>query len=165
MDINIGGFRTLDKSGLKDRILRMRRPYEQPTREVSERMKKVKGRGTRLEAAMEEILQGLGIEYETQVELLRARPDFRIKGTNVLIFCDSSFWHGKRKSETSGEAFGRNREFWTEKLNANKRRDRRINQRLRRAGWSVHRFLDVDVLKKPEKVARRLRRIVDGHSE
>jgi len=163
--MNLGSSGVLDKSGLKDRILMMRRPYERPTRKVSERMKKVKGRDTRLEAAMEEILESLGIEYETQVELLRARPDFRIKGSNVLIFCDSSFWHGKRKSETSGEAFGRNREFWTKKLNANKLRDRRIDRRLRRAGWSVHRFLDVDVLKKPEKVARRLRRIVDGASE
>lgn len=143
----------------------MRQPYERPTPEVSKRMKRVPRSGTKLELTMEAILNDLSIEYERQPKILKASPDFRLKGTNVLIFCDSSFWHGKRKNELSGEAFSRNREFWTEKLNANKQRDRRIDRRLRRAGWSVQRFLDVDVSKKPEKVARRLRRIVDGTSD
>lgn len=125
-------------------------------------MKKVPQKGTKIEKVMEEILKALDIRYETQVDLSKGRPDFRLKGTNVLIFCDSSFWHGRRKNEISGEAFNRNREFWVDKLTANKRRDQRINQRLRRAGWSVHRFWDTDILKKPDKVTRRLRRIVDG---
>jgi len=124
-------------------------------------MRRVKGRGTQLEKNTAKILDGLGIEYEEQVDL-PGTPDFRIKNTNILIFCDSSFWHGRRKREVTGKAFKYNREFWKKKLEANRRRDQRVNRGLRRMGWSVHRFWDVDVLKNPEKATKRLRRIVNG---
>lgn len=140
---------------------KMEKRFKKPSKDVSERMRRVKSVGTGLEAKMESILRSLDIKYQKQ-PTLQGRPDFRIKGTNVLIFCDSSFWHGRREKETSGRAFKRNRALWTKKLVGNKKRDQRNNRILRRNGWSVHRFWDTDVLKKPEKVKKRLRRIVDG---
>jgi len=138
----------------------MKRCFEKPSEEVSERMRKVKSRGTGLEKEMENILKELGIGYQKQLNL-RGNPDFRISGTNVLIFCDSSFWHGKREKEITGEAFKKNQEFWKEKLNENRKRDVRINRELRKSGWSVQRFRDTDILKKPDKVMNRLKRIVN----
>lgn len=135
--------------------------FEDTPPDVSVRMRHVKGRGTGLEKSMAKILDVLRIKYEEQVDL-PGTPDFRIKNTTVLIFCDSSFWHGRREREVSGNAFKRNRLFWTRKLKANRRRDQRVNRKLRRMGWSVQRFWDVDVLNNPEKVTRRLRRIVNG---
>ena len=142
---------------------KMKQHFEKPSKEVSERMKRVKSRDTGLEKAMEEILNSLHISYEKQPDFL-GHPDFRIKGTNVLIFCDSSFWHGRRESEITGEAFKKNREFWTEKLMENKKRDQRINRSLRKDGWSVQRFWDTDVLKRHDKVRNRLRRIINEKS-
>ena len=138
----------------------MKRCFEKPSEEVSERMRKVKSRGTGLEKRMESILRGLGIRYQKQPNL-RGNPDFRISGTNVLIFCDSSFWHGKREKEITGEAFKKNREFWKTKLIENRKRDVRNNRALRKSGWSVQRFLDTDMLKKPDKVINRLSRIIN----
>ena len=123
-------------------------------------MKRVKSIGTRLEQAMESLLKERKVKYEKQPNL-RGKPDFRIKKSNVLIFCDSSFWHGKREKEITGEAFKKNREFWKKKLIENRKRDTQNNRALRRSGWSVQRFWDTDILKKPDKVINRLRRIIN----
>ena len=140
----------------------MKSKFQKPPKEVSERMKKVRGKDTGIEKAMEKILRSLGIEYEKQPHLsnLAGRPDFRIRGTKVLIFCDSSFWHGRRKEEVTGEAFRRNKDFWTHKLNENRKRDRRINRSLKKEGWSVYRFWDTDILKSPKKVMRALEQVL-----
>jgi len=133
----------------------MKQCFEKPSKEVSERMRRVKRSGTGLEKAMEEILKSLHVRYEKQPHLTE-HPDFRIKGTNVLIFCDSSFWHGRRLSEITGEAFKKNRELWVKKLTENKKRDKRYNRALRKRGWLVQRFWDTDVLKRHDKVRKRL---------
>ena len=141
----------------------MKRCFEKPSKEVSERMNKVKSDGTSLEKGMESTLKSLGIRYQKQPNL-QGHPDFRISGTNVLIFCDSSFWHGKREKEITGEAFKKNREFWREKLTENRKRDNRNNRALRKSEWSVQRFWDTDILKRPDKVRNRLRRIINESS-
>lgn len=138
----------------------MKSRFKKPTKEVSERMKKVKSRGTNIEKEMEKILRSLKIRYLRQPDL-RGNPDIRIKDTSVLIFCDSSFWHGRREKEVSGKAFKRNRTLWVEKLTKNRLRDERNNRALRREGWSVWRFWDTDILKRPDKVKNRLRRIMN----
>ncbi len=124
-------------------------------------MKKVKSYGTGLEKSMESVLRNAGIKYQRQPKLA-GKPDFRIRGTKILIFCDSSFWHGKREREVSGKAFKKNKAFWQNKLIENRKRDMRINRSLRKVGWSVWRFWDDDIIKRPDKVRRRLQRIVHG---
>src|SRR5215510_3239031 len=112
--------------------------YVPTSPEASARMQKIKSRGTALEKAMERILRSASIKFKRQPKLL-GRPDFQIRGTNILIFCDSSFWHGRRLKECDGSAFYANKRLWMEKLNANKKRDARVNRALRRQGWSVQR--------------------------
>jgi len=141
----------------------MKRCFKKPSKEVSERMRKVKSRGTSLEKQMERILKGLDVKYQKQPNL-QGHPDFRISGTNVLIFCDSSFWHGRREKEITGKAFKKNREFWRGKLTENRKRDERNNRALRKSGWSVQRFLDTNILKRSDKVRNRLRRIINESS-
>lgn len=138
----------------------MKSRFSKPGTDVSDRMKKVKSKGTSLEKEMERVLRNLGIRYERQPDL-QGKPDFRIRGTNLLIFCDSSFWHGRREKEVTGKAFKRNRALWVEKLTKNKKRDERNNRALRRDGWSVWRFWDTDILKHPDKVKKRLRRAIN----
>jgi len=142
-------------------MAKMKLRFEKPSVEVSERMRKVRSCGTGLEKKMEDILRSLHIRYQKQPNL-QGHPDFRINGTNVLIFCDSSFWHGRRDKEITGNAFKKNREFWREKLIENRKRDEKNNRFLRKRGWSVWRFWDTDILKRPEKVRNRLRRIINA---
>ena len=133
--------------------------FKKPTPKTSRRMKKVKGRGTRLEKIFASLLRRSGIKYQSQPKLF-GKPDFRIKNTKVLIFCDSSFWHGRRKKEITGEAFRVNKSFWREKLLYNKNKDKRVNRVLRRQGWTVVRFWDDEILKHPDRVLKKLNKYV-----
>ncbi len=129
--------------------------FEKPSAEVSKRMSRVKSFGTGLEQSMESLLESLNVEYEKQPQL-PGRPDFRISDTKIVVFCDSSFWHGKRKKELDGSAFKKNKEFWTTKLQETRKRDMRTNRNLRNLGWRVLRFVDTDILKSPDKVSKKL---------
>jgi len=129
--------------------------FNKPRLEVSKRMRLVRSTNTGLEKTMEALLKSRGIKYVRQ-PLLFGRPDFRIKNSNVLIFCDSSFWHGRREKEIKGEAFKKNKDFWVNKLLENRKRDVRINRVLRKDGWRVLRFWDTDILRSPEKVIKKL---------
>lgn len=126
---------------------------------TSMRMQRIKSRGTGLEKQFAMLLRKNGVKYESQPKTI-GHPDFRIRGTNVLIFCDSSFWHGRRKSETSGKAFGANKRFWKTKLLYNKRRDVKITKLLKQRGWRVLRFWDDEILKHPALVLKQLNRYV-----
>lgn len=63
----------------------------------------------------------------------------------VAVFVDGCFWHGCPVHGTWPKA---NAGFWRAKIEANRRRDRRVDEELREAGWRVVRVWeceDVDV--------------------
>jgi len=124
---------------------------------TSERMRKVKSKRTKLELHFASLLRKNKIKYRSQPSLF-GKPDFRIKSTNVLIFCDSSFWHGRNEDEITGKAFKKNRSFWMNKLLYNKARDERTNRFLRKRGWVVLRFWDEDILKRPSYIMAKIGR-------
>jgi DNA mismatch endonuclease (patch repair protein) len=65
------------------------------------------------------------------------RPDFVFREAKLAIFVDGCFWHS---CPIHGAAPTSNREFWSEKLLLNKRRDFKVNRQLRRRHWSVWRI-------------------------
>jgi len=129
--------------------------FKKPSLAVSRRMRRVKSTDTSIEKCMEALIRNQKIKYERQPSIT-GKPDFKIKDANILIFCDSSFWHGRRFKEISGEAFKKNKDFWVNKLKENRKRDSRINRTLRKDGWKILRFWDNEILKRPEKVIKKL---------
>jgi DNA mismatch endonuclease, patch repair protein len=134
------------------------RPFLKPSPQTSRRMSRVRSRGTSVERRMATILRRAGIKYRSQPKVF-GHPDFRLVGTRAVIFCDSSFWHGRRSRDTSGIAFKRNRQYWQAKLARNHLRDKRIRRELRRRGWLVLRFWDTD-LSKPGQIVGTIERRV-----
>ncbi len=130
--------------------------YKEPTAEVSNRMKRVKSKETGLEKKMEEILGKIPLDYEKQPAIF-GHPDFKIKGTRILIFSDSTFWHGRRKEDVTGLSFKKNREFWTNKISRTRIRDKRTNEKLRKEGWTVLRFWDDDIKDRPNIIAEKIK--------
>src|ERR1700675_3061556 len=61
------------------------------------------------------------------------KPDFAWPCRKVAVFVDGCFWHGCRCKYLPRTNTG----FWRNKIETNKRRDRRVYQALRRAGWAV----------------------------
>lgn len=119
-------------------------------------MRCVRSRGTNLETRLAALMKKHGVRYRSQPAIY-GHPDFRLLYGRVAVFCDSDFWHGRRCVETSGRAFRRNRQLWVEKLTSTARRDAKVSRELRCRGWSVWRFRERDILKRPEWVAARLR--------
>ena len=135
------------------------RNYDRPTEQTSRRMKLIKSRETRLEKRMEGVLSDAHIRYVKQPKVA-GHPDFQIEGTRIVLFCDSSFWHGRRKEDLAGSSFNKNRAFWKSKIEYNRKRDRRISAGLKRMGWTVLRFWDDEILRRPDAVVDRIRRVV-----
>ena len=133
------------------------RHYSRPTDQTSRRMKQIRSRETGLEKRMESVLKDAKFLYEKQPKLA-GHPDFRIKGTRIVVFCDSSFWHGRRKEDLAGTSFTTNKAFWMSKIAYNRKRDAKVNATLKKAGWTVLRFWDDDILRRPGAVAHRIGR-------
>lgn len=120
---------------------------------VSERMRRIRSSRTGLEKAMQALLRSAGIRFRSQQKHF-GKPDLRVVGTKLLIFCDSSFWHGRNFEERH---FSRNRALWAGKIRKNIRRDRLVNRTLSRRGWHVLRFWDFEISENPGKVLRAVR--------
>ncbi|MGC9973392.1 MAG: DNA mismatch endonuclease Vsr [Bryobacteraceae bacterium] len=83
------------------------------------------------------------------------RPDFAWPGLKVAVFVDGCFWHGC----TRCKYLPRSRvKFWRNKIETNKRRDRRVSNRLRRRGWTVIRVRECGVRR--ESTLRKIVRVV-----
>jgi len=83
------------------------------------------------------------------------RPDFIFSKQRVAVFVDGCFWHGCRWHCNQPQ---QNAAFWRRKLDANKRRDRLVNQTLRRAGWIVVRVWEHELgTAKGRRVVGRIR--------
>jgi DNA mismatch endonuclease, patch repair protein len=65
----------------------------------------------------------------------------------VAVFVDGCFWHGCPKCYRSPST---NREYWDQKLTANRARDQRVTLQLESAGWAVMRFWEHDIEKDVE---------------
>lgn len=117
------------------------------------RMRRIKSKGTKLERAMKVILNDMDLEFLEQPKII-GLPDFKLSDYQVVIFCDSSFWHGRNPEDVSGKNFKRNKKLWVEKLKKTKHRDKKVNKELKRQGFKVLRFWDDEILKSPERVKK-----------
>ena len=69
------------------------------------------------------------------------QPDLAWPSLRVALFVDGAFWHG----HPSRHKPGRSGAYWDIKIAGNVDRDRRTDEALRAAGWSVIRIWDFDV--------------------
>jgi len=96
---------------------------------------------------------------------LPGRPDFAFKQHKVAIFIDGCFWHGCPQHYRPPSS---NPEFWFQKVESNRFRDRVANLLLRKKGWRVLRIWEHELKRKSEaRVMRRIARAlvdVSGHA-
>ena len=89
------------------------------------------------------------------------KPDFVFRSVHLAVFVDGCFWHG---CTDHCKVPGNNRDFWENKLRANKARDRKVTSTLRADHWHVLRIWEHDL--KPARHAnllRRFRRFLNTH--
>ena len=126
------------------------------TREqISYNMSRVRSSGSMIEKELGKALWALGLRYRKQYSKVAGRPDFAIVFARISVFCDSTFWHG-RDWPDSAAAIKTNRDFWIPKIERTVARDKEVNRSLRQLGWLVLRFWDSQILKNPERCAKRV---------
>jgi len=73
---------------------------------------------------------------------LPGRPDMVFAGIKVLVFIDGDFWHGWQFPRWRT----RLSPFWQAKIERNRKRDVRNFAKLRRAGWTIVRIWEHEIL-------------------
>ena len=117
-------------------------------------MSQIRGKNTKIEKIMKKMLAENRIKFIQHPQMF-GNPDFLV-GKHMIIFCDGDFWHGYNYGKKKRPA----KKFWKDKIEGNMRRDRSITQKLRRDGYSVLRFWEHDIEKRPEMCINRIKRFV-----
>jgi DNA mismatch endonuclease, patch repair protein len=93
-------------------------------------------RDTKGELELRSLLHRRGLRFRVHALLpgSRRRSDIVFARARVAVFVDGCFWHGCPEHGTWPK---QNADWWREKIEANQRRDRDTNARLRAAGWTV----------------------------
>ncbi len=118
-------------------------------------MRAIKSKDTKPEVALEAALRGAGVAFDRPVgRELPGSPDFLVRDVKLAVFCHGCYWHLCRLhyKAPSGER-------WLKKMDANRRRDRRVRRQLRRLGWSTMVVWEhEDMTRAAGRVARRISR-------
>ena len=107
---------------------------------VSRRMQRQRSRNTGVERALRSELHRRGLRYRVHrrpIPGLRRESDVVNARLRLAVFVDGCFWHGCPDHATWPKA---NAEFWREKIEGNRARDRDTDAKLRDAGWTVVRI-------------------------
>jgi DNA mismatch endonuclease, patch repair protein len=122
-------------------------------------MAAVRNRNSTAELALRRRLWANGLRYRLEVKL-PGKPDLVFTFARLAVFVDGDLWHGNSwrvRGLPSLEAqFPSRTEWWVTKIRSNIERDRRVDQQLANAGWTVLRFWESDVLADPNAVARQI---------
>lgn len=100
-------------------------------------MASVRRRDTKPEVEIRRVLHARGHRFRVDRAVLpdrRRRADIVFGPARVVVFVDGCFWHGCPQHATWPKA---NEEFWREKIETNRRRDRDTDERLSALGWEV----------------------------
>lgn len=95
-----------------------------------------RGRDTKPEVALRSELHRRGLRFRKSWSPpgLRSRGDVAFPARRVIVFIDGCFWH---RCPEHGVQPATNSSYWKAKLDRNVARDRRNDESLAKAGWTV----------------------------
>jgi DNA mismatch endonuclease (patch repair protein) len=132
-------------------------PPKPSSERVRQQMAAQRTSGTGPELALRSALHRRGLRYRVQrrpIPGVRATADIVFTHAKVAVFVDGCFWHGCPVHATTPKA---NAAWWAKKLATNQARDRRTDETLRSAGWTVVRVWECEApTAGAEKVANAL---------
>jgi DNA mismatch endonuclease (patch repair protein) len=85
---------------------------------------------------------------------LTGSPDFVFPRLRVAVFLDGCFWHGCPEHCRMPAS---NTAYWNNKIEKNKKRDKKVTKDLKAKGWRVVRIWEHEI--KSERLERKLNRI------
>ena len=99
-------------------------------------MSNIRAKDTRPEKEIRSALHRIGFRFRKNDSRLPGKPDIVLPNYKAVIFVNGCFWHG----HTGCKYFvipKTNTEFWQNKINRNKERDKAEIEQLQKDGWRV----------------------------
>lgn len=122
----------------------------------SRHMARVRSRNTNFERTFLRLLSAVlypqGYRYRKHCRGVFGTPDIVFHKFKLAIFMDSDFWHGRNYNVLADRMSA----FWRKKIERNMERDRQVARKLRRSGWSVLRFGERQIKKRPLSAIARI---------
>lgn len=97
-------------------------------------MSRIRGKDTKPEILLRKALHARGFRYRVNVRGLPGSPDIVLPKWNCIIQVHGCYWH-RHPGCPKATMPASNVEFWTEKFEANVRRDRAALARIQDMGW------------------------------
>ena len=125
-------------------------------------MTAIKGSGnTTTEIFFRNILKKYKVRgWHSKSSNVYGRPDFVFLKLRIAVFLDGCFWHGCPKCLFKKPKS--NSDFWINKIERNKKRDKKVNRKLRSEGWKVLRIWEHSLKNNTEETIKRLKRCFNG---
>jgi DNA mismatch endonuclease (patch repair protein) len=118
----------------------MMTPRSQPWPDVPEPrrriMASIRGRNTKPELVVRRLLHSLGYRYRVHLRVAGGRPDIAFPKRRKAIFVHGCFWHGHDVCR-SGRLPATRVDYWRNKIETNRERDKRHLQALGDDGWQA----------------------------
>jgi len=123
-------------------------------------MSRIRGKDTQPEKKVRSALHRMGYRFRLHDGSLPGCPDIVLKRHRKVVFVNGCFWHGHRGCRRSALP-STNVDFWTDKIERNKKRDRAARRALSKEGWGVLTVWECQT-KNEEKLESLLRRFMEG---
>ncbi|MBQ7994635.1 MAG: very short patch repair endonuclease [Bacilli bacterium] len=117
---------------------------------ISYTMSRIKGKNTGIEIKLRKALYEKGFRYRKNTKYVFGHPDISSQTYKIAIFCDSEFWHGYNFDEAKKKIHS-NLDYWIPKIERNIARDKEVNERLEKEGYTVIRFWGGEIDKELDK--------------
>jgi len=122
-------------------------------------MSRIRSKNTGLERVVFRALRMYGVSFSKHYRKARGTPDIAVPKKKIAVFVDGDFWHGYRYPVWRGKL---KNEFWRNKIERNRARDRRTFAALRRQGWKVRRVWEHDLKRHPFETIKEIVKFVKG---
>lgn len=99
-------------------------------------MSRIRGKDTKPELLVRKFLFAKGFRYRLHDKKLPGKPDIILPKYKTVIFVHGCFWHGHEGCKYSALPKTRT-EWWLEKIEGNKKRDKANIENLKNLGWNV----------------------------
>lgn len=109
-------------------------------------MQAVRSKDTAPELVVRSLAHRMGYRFRLHRKDLPGKPDLVFPGMRKAIFVHGCFWHGHHCAR-GARVPKNNREYWTEKIRKNRKRDSAAREALAQTGWKVAVFWECTLRK------------------
>lgn len=116
-------------------------------------MSRIRAKNTGPEVKLRKMLSAEGIRGYRIHYKLPGKPDIVFTKKKIVIFIDGCFWH---KCPVCFKVPETRKDFWMKKIQSNIDRDKKVNEQLKDGGWTILRFWEHDIRKKPDAIVQKI---------